>query len=132
MFTHTKFWAFLSVAALLSAVAYAQRAPVKGDDPIQLTKAMYADLLCVAASEFDPYQGGFEFNYDPPSDTVQVIYLARTNLGGSTNTKNRDLAKEEATHKASLRERVDRRMSLVLPKLQKNVSPAAVSALSGF
>jgi hypothetical protein len=35
---------------------------------------MYADLLCVAASEFDPFMGGVEFTYDAATDTLLATY----------------------------------------------------------
>ena len=71
----------LAAAVLLSAAVYAQvRQPVNPDDPIALAKNRHADLLCVTASEFDPFRGGVEFRYDPATDTVLVTYLPPTLL----------------------------------------------------
>ena len=125
----TKLLLVLLVAALVSAVAYAAKAPVNADEPITMTKGMYADLLCVAASEFEPFNGGFQFTYDPASDTLKITHLPPTRLGtgegkyAASNAENRKInAKERATTK----------LGSILPKLQGHVSPAVSTAFSGF
>ena len=63
----------LLVAALVSAVAYAAKAPVNADEPITMTKGMYADLLCMAASEFDPGKGGIQYNLSPGTRVIKLV-----------------------------------------------------------
>ena len=118
--------ALLSVV-LVPAVAYAARAPVDANAPITMTKGMYADLLCIAASEFDPVKGGVEFIYDPASDTIFVKHRDPTNTAGVTN-----VAQALAMRKSSAKEQANFKLGLLLPKLQQHVSPAASPAFEGF
>ena len=116
--------------AVLSAAVYAQvRPPVNPDDPITMTKGMYADLLCVAASEFDASMGGFQFCYDPATDTVRATHLPPSKSNAS---EGRFAAGNLEIRKTALKARAEFRMQQVLPKLQHSTSPAATSAFVGF
>jgi hypothetical protein len=124
----TKLLLVLLVAALVSAVAYAAKAPVNADEPVTMTKGMYADLLCMAASEFDPGKGGIQFTYDPASDAIQVTYLSPTQSPGSVSNP----AKFSANCKLEAKERANKKLNSMLPNLQRHVSPAVSTAFSGF
>jgi len=123
----TKLLLVLLVAALVSAVAYAAKAPVNADEPITMTKGMYADLLCVAASEFNPYRGGVQFDYDPASDTVRATYVPATRDSGASNA-----AQAAAVYRSQAREQSEFKIKNILPKIQRHVSPAVSTAFSGF
>jgi len=127
MFARKRLLLALLSVVLLSAVAYAARAPVDANAPITMTKGMYADLLCIAASEFEPYKGGFAFSYDPASDTVRATHLPPTRA--STGTRS---AQDKAYGKTTLQECSELRMKSILPKLQQHVSPAATPVFEGF
>lgn len=131
MFAWNKLLPVVLSVVLLSAavwVGYAVAgAPVDANAPITMTKGMYADLLCIAASEFDPYRGGWQFSYDPVSDTVRITLLPPSHLQPGVNQ-----VTAEQTRKAIGKERVDFKLNLLLPKLQNHVSPAVSTAFVGF
>jgi hypothetical protein len=120
----------LLAAVVLSAVAwaaFAAKAPVNPDEPITMTKAMYADLLCIAASHFAADTGGVQFNYDPATDAVKAVYLSPTQPS--------NYARPEpviAAWKSRRKDEADLRMRQVLPSLQRHVSPSATSVFVGF
>jgi hypothetical protein len=119
----------LLLAVLVSAVAYAQVKPaVNPDDPIIMTKGMYADLLCVAASTFSDCEGGVQFTYDPASDTVKATHLPATNVGD----EGRHAVNNAAVRKAAAKSRANFKLNLLLAQLRRHVSPVATSTFSGF
>ncbi|MCX5770920.1 MAG: hypothetical protein NTZ09_11700, partial [Candidatus Hydrogenedentes bacterium] len=123
MFARTKLLVALLSVVLVSAavwVGYAVAgAPVDANTPITMTKGMYADLLCMAASGFDPYMGGTQFTYDPATDTVRVTFIAPSQASTAS-----DPIKFLQNRKHDAKERADLRMKLLLPKIQAHVSPA--------
>jgi hypothetical protein len=131
MLARNKLLALVLSAIFLVAIAWAAfaaaKAPVAADEPITMTKAMYADLLCIAASDFEPYKGGVQFTYDPASDTVKATSMPPTrNDGGKRSPL------DMAYGKTVIQEQAEVRMKLVLPKIQRHVSPAATATFVGF
>jgi hypothetical protein len=142
--SRTKLLCVAAAVALLSALpcvalwgeagAYAQvKVPVNPNEPIVLTKAMYADLLCVMASDVT-YGDGYRFSYDADADAVRVAYVPPPALVAATRAKNdgQYTASNAANRKTVFKERAEARMKLVLPRIQAHVSPTAVSAVGTF
>jgi len=124
------FAALPCVALWGEAWAYAQvKVPVNPNEPIVLTKAMYADLLCMAGSEFDCYRGGVQFTYDPAADAVRVTYLPPTKINEG---EGKYAAANAAARKNYVKDRAEAHMKLVLPRIQSHISPTAVSAVGAF
>jgi hypothetical protein len=115
--------AVLLSAVILFAAAWAAGAktPVNGDEPIVMTKAMYADLLCVAASDFDSQTGGCQFSYDPTTNLMKATFLPATQ-GYS--------ARADATRRALARERAEVQMQRILPYVYRHISKDATSSLA--
>jgi hypothetical protein len=136
--SHTKLLCLAAAVALLSALpcvalwgeagAYAQvKVPVNPNEPITMTKGMYADLLCVAAYQFDCYWGGFQFTYEPASDTIRAEYLPPTRHDPVTNA-----AQAEANRRSQAKERAERKAQVLVAALRRHVSPAAACAPVNF
>lgn len=121
----------LLLAALLSGVllfaaAWAARAPVNGDEPIVMTKAMYADLVCMAASDYaSGHDGGVQFAYNPSTDVVKATYEPAM----STMV---DPTKALAFAALRAKERANTKLNSVLSKIHTHVSPNTTSKLEGF
>ena len=132
MFARTKLLVALLSVVLLSAavwVGYAVAgAPVDANAPITMTKGMYADLLCIAASEFGTGGSGLRFAYDPGTDTLQATFLPSVPIAseGKFAAANAELRKNAA------KERLNLKMKLLLPKFQQYVSTAVSTAFVGF
>jgi hypothetical protein len=128
------FAALPCVALWGEAWAYAQvKVPVNPNEPIVLTKAMYADLLCVMASDVT-YGDGYRFSYDAAVDAVRVTYVPPPASVTAARAKNEgQYAAANAAHrKTAFKERAEARMQLVLPRIQAHVSPTAISAVGTF
>lgn len=111
-------------AVFISAAAYAQvKTPVNPDEPITMTKGMYADLLCLSASE-----GGTQFTYDPTTDTVRIVHLDFVPPGEPSKYA----ANNAAVRKAAAKRKADFKLNLLLSQIRSHVSPATISTFSGF
>jgi hypothetical protein len=136
--SRTKLLCLAAAVALLSASSWvapalSQSKGVNPNEPITMTKGMYADLLCVMASDVT-YGDGYRFSYDADADAVRVAYVPPPALVAATRAKNdgQYTASNAANRKTVFKERAEARMKLVLPRIQAHVSPTAVSAVGTF
>jgi len=113
---------------LVSAAAYAAVAPVNPDEPITMTKGMYADLLCIAASDFKPNTGGIQFAYESGNDTIRATYLPARVIA----SEGKYAAQNAERRKATAKEQFDYKLKLLLPKFQRYVSPSTTTTSTGF
>jgi hypothetical protein len=128
MFIRNLLLAVLLSAVLLFAAAWAAGAktPVNGDEPIVMTKAMYADLLCMASSDYpSTHDGGVQFAYNPSTDVVKATYEPAM----STMV---DPTKALAIAALRAKERANTKVNLILSKIRIHVSPNTTSKLEGF
>jgi len=119
-----------AVAVLVALVAFvaAANTPVNPDEPITMTKGMYADLLCMAASETDSFRGSIQFTYEPMSDLLRATYLPPMNPGKVTV----DTAANMANFKVSAKVRAVSNSKPLLATLQRHVSASASVSFGGF
>jgi hypothetical protein len=122
-------FAVLLSAVLVSVAAYAAKAPVNPDEPITMTKGMYADLVCMAAGQFNASTGGVEFAYDPAANTVRATCLEAT-MTGTDNPKYAE--QNRAIRKAYAKALADSKSRLLMSQIQRHVSPDATSVFVGF